>query len=174
MRYFVTGASGWIGSASVAELLSRGHEVVGLARSDESAAKVEAAGATAVRGGLTDLDVLRAAASDSDGVLHLGFVHDFSRFEESGRIERAAVEAFGEVLAGSDRPLVVASGFAGYGLDRPIVESDPNPTSGPDAPRGGSENLALSFAADGVRSAVVRFAPTVHGAGDHGFMSVLA
>ncbi|AYF96925.1 SDR family oxidoreductase [Protaetiibacter intestinalis] len=176
MKVFVTGASGWIGSAAVAELLERGHEVAALARSDASAAAVEAAGARAVRGELTDVEVIRRAAGDADGVVHLGFVHDFTNYEASGRIERAVVEAYGEALAGSDRPLVIASGLAGFGvLGRPIVESDVSGWIGPDAPRGGSEQLALSFAERGIRSVSVRFAPTVHGVGgDHGFMARLA
>ncbi|TXK19762.1 SDR family oxidoreductase [Homoserinibacter sp. GY 40078] len=174
MRIFVTGATGWIGSASVAELLSRGHEVVGLARSDESASKLQAAGAAAVRGELTDLEVLHSAAAESDGVLHLGFVHDFDRHHESGLIERAAVETIGEALVGSDRPFVMACGLAGYALGRPITEQDATPFSGPDAMRGGSEQLALSFAERGVRSVAARFAATVHGPGDFGFVRVLA
>jgi len=175
MRVFVTGASGWIGSAVVDELVADGHDVLGLARSDASAAKVEAAGATVVRGDLDDLDSLRAGAEQSDAVIHLAFKHDFDNFAASGVAERAAVEAFGEVLEGSGRALLLASGTAIPGLGRPLTEADASPFSGPDAMRGGSEALAVSFVERGIRPVAMRFAPTVHGAGgDHGFVAVLA
>ncbi len=173
MRVFVTGASGWIGSAVVSELLGAGHEVVGLARSEESATAVRSAGAAVQRGSLDDLDSLRAGAEHADGVVHLGFKHDFSDMAGAARTERAAIELFGDVLAGSDRPLLFASGVAGLTPGRVLTERDANPSSGPDAPRGGGENLALSFAERGVRSVSLRFAPTVHGQGDHGFTSVI-
>ena len=173
MRVFITGASGWIGSAVTDELLANGHEVVGLARSDESAAGIVAKGADVVRGTLTDLDVLRDAASASEAVVHLGFVHDFANFAESGRIERAAVHIFGETLTESDRPLLLASGVA-FPRGRALTEEDASTLVGPDAPRGGSEALALEFADRGVRSVGVRFSPTVHGQGDHGFIATIA
>ncbi|PJI93310.1 nucleoside-diphosphate-sugar epimerase [Luteimicrobium subarcticum] len=175
MRYFVTGATGWIGSAVTAELLAAGHQVVGLARSDASAAKLTALGAEALPGTLTDLDVLRDAAAASDGVLHLGFVHDFDHFAESGRIERAVVQTFADTLTGSDRPFLLASGVAGLAPDRVATEHDhvPEAFTGPDAPRGGSEALALEYADKGVRVVPLRFAPTVHGPGDHGFTARL-
>ena len=174
MNIFVTGASGWIGSASVAELLATGHQVVGLARSDASAAVIEAQGATAVRGTLADLDTLREQASAADGVLHLGFVHDFSDYQAAGRIERDAIETFGDALAGTGKPLLFASGVAGQSAPgRASTEEDASPFTTPDAPRGGAEPLALGFADRGIRPVALRFAPTVHGAGDHGFMAVL-
>ncbi|MHC5794904.1 SDR family oxidoreductase [Lacisediminihabitans sp. FW035] len=173
MRVFVTGASGWIGSAVVPELIAAGHEVVGLARSDESAASVAAAGAAVVRGGLDDLDVLRTAAAASDGVIHLGFKHDFSDMAGAGRTERAVIESIGHTLVGSDRPFLFASGVAGLAPGRVATERDAVPWSGPDAPRGGAEALAFDYAGRGVRPVALRFAPTVHGEGDHGFISTI-
>ena len=173
MRVFVTGASGWIGSAVVPELLAAGHHVVGLARSDDAAAAVTAAGAQARRGSLDDLESLRAGAEDSDGVIHLAFKHDFSDYAGAGRTERAAVETLGTALEGTDRPFLFASGVALIAPGRVATERDPAPMSGPDSPRGGSEELALGYARRGVRPVSLRFAPTVHGAGDHGFVSTL-
>jgi len=175
MRIFITGASGWIGSAVTAELLDRGHDVVGLARNDDSAARIVAAGAIAHPGSLDDLDSLRAGASDSEGVIHLGFKHDFSDYAASGRTERAVVEALGDVLAGSGRPLLIAAGVAGIAPGRLATELDATEHTGPDSMRGGSEHLVLSFADRGIRALSARFSPTVHGTGgDHGFVSVLA
>ncbi len=175
MRVFVTGASGWIGSAVVAELLESGNEVVGLARSDDSAAKIAAAGAEPLRGSLDDLAGLRTAAESADGVVHLGFKHDFSDMAGAGRTERAVLEAFGDVLEGTGKPFVFASGVAGLAPGRVLTEADASPHSGPDSPRGGSEHLALSFADRGIRPVSARFSPTVHGTGgDHGFIAVLA
>ncbi|MFD1715277.1 SDR family oxidoreductase [Amnibacterium flavum] len=173
MQVFVTGASGWIGSAVVAELIGRGHSVTGLARSDRAASIIDTLGASVRRGSLDDLDGLRAGAEESDGVVHLGFNHDFSDYAGAGRTERAVVDAFGEVLRGSDRPLLIAAGLAGFAVRRPAIETDRPEASGPDSPRGGSEGLALSFADRGVRSISSRFAPTVHGEGDHGFVAEL-
>ena len=173
MRVFVTGASGWIGSAVVSELLANGHQVLGLARTDATAAAVEAAGATAHRGDLDDLDSLRAGAAATDGVIHLAFKHDFSDFAGAGRSERAAVEAIAETLVGTDKPLLVAAGIAMLAPGRVLVETDVSPAVGRDAPRGGSERFALDYADRGVRSVGLRFAPTVHGEGDHGFVSTI-
>ncbi|GAA1709638.1 SDR family oxidoreductase [Kribbella yunnanensis] len=174
MRVFVTGASGWIGSATVDELLAAGHEVLGLVRSDSSAAAVTAKGAIAHRGDLDDLDSLRLGAADSDAVVHLANKHDWGNPAESDRAERAAVETMLDTLAGTDRPFVIANALSGIVEGRPVVETDPSPAVGPDSDRGGSENLALEAAVRGVRSAAVRFAPSVHGRGDWGFVTWLA
>lgn len=173
MRVFVTGASGWIGSAVVPELLSAGHTVVGLARSDASAAALEAVGAQAHRGSLDDLASLKAGAAESDGVIHLAFKHDFSDYQGAGRTERAAIETLAGELEGSDRPFLFASGVALLAPGRLATERDVSPYSGPDAPRGGAEPLAFGYAERGVRPVSLRFAPTVHGDGDHGFTAAL-
>ncbi|MDA8322976.1 MAG: SDR family oxidoreductase [Actinomycetota bacterium] len=174
MRVFVTGATGWIGSATVDELLAAGHEVTGLARSDASAAALRAKGAHVRRGTLDDLAAIRAGAEDADAAIHLANKHDFSDPAASSAAERAAVETIGTALAGSGRPFLLASGIGIPGLDRPAAETDPSPFHGPGSMRGGSENLALEFADQGVRPVSLRFPPTVHGAGDHGFIARIA
>jgi nucleoside-diphosphate-sugar epimerase len=173
MRAFVTGASGWIGSAVTDELLANGHEVVGLARSDEATAALEAKGAAAHRGSLDDLDSLALAAAAADGVIHLAFKHDFSDYAGAGRSERAAVQRMLDTLAGSDRPFLLASGLASGVAGRPLTEDDASPHHGADSLRGGSENLALEYANRGVRPVALRFSPTVHGMGDPGFTATL-
>jgi nucleoside-diphosphate-sugar epimerase len=171
MRVFVTGASGWIGAAVVSELLQSGHEVVGLARSDSAAAAVAALGAEVRRGELGDLDSLRAGAAASDGVVHLGYNHDFSQMEQAARADLEAITTIGTTLEGSDRPLVIASGTLGLAPGRVGTEQDlPEPSL---HPRVANADAAMSFAERGVRSVIVRFAPTVHGTGDHGFMATL-
>ena len=172
MRVFITGASGWIGSAVTDELLAHGHQVLGLARSAPSAEKLSAQGATIARGDLDDLESLRLGATQTDAVIHLGNKHDWDNPAESARAERAAVEAFLEVLAGTDKPFLLASGVAAP-LGRPLTEADPSPHVGPASLRGGSEALAMEHA-DRVRSVALRFPPTVHGVGDHGFIAYLA
>jgi nucleoside-diphosphate-sugar epimerase len=173
MRVFVTGASGWIGFATVDELVAAGHDVVGLARSDASAASLDAKGATVLRGDLDDLDSLRRGAADSEAVVHLANKHDWSNPVETARTERAAVEALAETLVGTDRPFAVASGVAGLTKGRPATEADPSTAVGPDSPRGGTENLALDYVDRGVRSIALRFAPTTHGMRDHGFVAAI-
>ncbi|RIX30170.1 NAD-dependent epimerase/dehydratase family protein [Amnibacterium setariae] len=174
MRVFITGASGWIGSATTASLLARGHQVVGAARSDASADRLERLGAEVRRTDLDDLDGLRAGALDADAVVHLANKHDFSDPVATNRAERDAVQTFVDALTGTDKPLLLASGLAGYRLGRPIAETDRIDARGPEAMRGGTENLVLDAAADGgLHGVSLRFAPTVHGAGDHGFIAFL-
>ncbi len=157
MRVFVTGATGFIGTALVQELLGTGHEVLGLTRSDMGAAALAKVGARAHRGSLDDLDSLRSGAAVADGVIHLAFIHDFSKFEENCEIDRRAIAALGSVLKGSDRPLVVTSGLALLAPGRAATEDD---RPAPNSPRA-SEAAALALAADGVNASVVRL-PQVH------------
>jgi nucleoside-diphosphate-sugar epimerase len=171
MRVFVTGASGWIGSATVRELLEDGHQVVGLARSDSAADAIAALGAEVRRGDLDDLDSLRAGAADSEGVVHLGYNHDFSRMEDAAKTDLQAIETIGAVLEGTNRPLVIASGTLGLAPGRVGTEDDRHP-AGTHARMANAE-ATLALADRGVRSSVIRFPPTVHGQGDHGFISVL-
>jgi len=181
MRIFVTGASGWIGSAVVPELLGAGHEVVGLARSEPSAQRLEAAGALVHRGDLDDAGGLAKAAADSDGVIHLAFQHEVAfggNFAAAGAVDRRAVEAMGAALADSDRPLVLASGLLGLAMGRVATENDglvPDAVirANPAGIRAATGLLALSLRGIGVRSSVLRLPPTVHGDGDNGFMATL-
>ena len=169
MKIFVTGASGFIGSAVVAELSGAGHHVVGLARSDSSADAVAAAGAEVHRGSLDDPDSLRQGAEISDGAIHLAFHHDFNDFANGADLDRRAIEALGDSLAGSDRPLVVAGGILWLSPGKTLTEDQLAP---PELPRF-SEAAVLGLTDRGVRTAVVRLPPSVHGEGDHGFVPQL-
>ena len=173
MRVFVTGASGWIGSAVVPELIGTGHQVLGLARSDSSAAAIAAAGAEVLRGDLDDLDTLRAGAASSDGVIHLAFIHDFTDLEASIGADRRAIETMGGALEGSGKPLVIASGTPAW-PGRVATERDDFAPGSPVAARGANALAALDLASRGVRSSVVGLPRTVHGDGDrHGFIARL-
>jgi nucleoside-diphosphate-sugar epimerase len=182
MRVFVTGASGWIGSAVVPELLNSGHQVVGLARSDESAKALLEAGVEVERGTLDDLDLLHAVASASDGVIHLAFKHELAfggDFLGAATADRKAVETFADALSGTDRPFVLASGLLGISPGQLVTERDGHVA--PDASRVGEGPLTrwataefvLSLASKGVRSSIVRLSPTNYGKGDNGFMATL-
>lgn len=181
MRVFITGASGWIGSAVVPELIEAGHRVVGLARSDASAEALAAAGAEVRRGSLDDLGVLREAAADADGVIHLAFKHDIAfsgDFQGATEADRRAIDAFGDALAGSGKPFVIASGLLGLAPGRLATERDglsPDPQAPSQGPGGRQDNAraTLALASRDVRPSVVRLPPTVHGAGDNGFMAAL-
>ncbi|WP_330177555.1 SDR family oxidoreductase [Streptomyces sp. NBC_01498] len=177
MRIFMTGASGWLGSAVVPELAEAGHRVTGLARSDVSAAALDAAGVEVVRGTLDDLAVLRDAAAGSDAVIHLAFKHDIAftgDFQGAAEADRRAVDTFGDALAGTDRPFVLASGVIGFAPGRVATERVvPSVDESPSAIRSATARAALALAARGVRSSVVRLAPTCHGDGDNGFLATL-
>lgn len=167
MKIFVTGASGWIASAAIPELLKAGHQVVGLARSDAAAARVAALGAEVCRGDLADTDALTEAAAASDGVIHLGYHHDFSQMAAAATLDRAAIDAFGSALEGTGKPLLFASGVLG------VSSEDDQPNLG-GHPRVSNALAATALADRGVRTVAVRFAPTVHGKGDYGFTAVVA
>ncbi|MEA5455075.1 SDR family oxidoreductase [Sinomonas sp. JGH33] len=170
MRIFVTGPSGWIGSALIPELIAAGHQVLGLARSQASAASVLDLGGEVLRADLSDLDALRAGAAECDGVVHLAFIHDFTDFEASVRADSAAISALGAALQGSGKPLAIASGTPAV-PGRLATERDRSTSNSPAAGREANAQALLAMADRGVRSVVVRLPRSVHGEGDrHGFL----
>jgi len=169
MHVFVTGATGWVGSAVVRELIGAGHQVTGLARSHDKAVALAAVGAQAILASLDDLDALHRAASMADAVIHTAFNHDFSKFAENAEQDRRAIETLGRALEGTQRPLLVTSGLARLAPGRAATEVDVPDASFPRK----SEAAARALAERGVRTATVRLAPTVHGLGEHGFVAML-
>lgn len=166
MKVFVTGASGFIGSAVVKELIAAGHQVIGLARSEESAKVVKNAGAEVLLGGLEDLDVLKQGASQADGIIHTAFIHDFTQYQKAGEVDRTAINTMGETILGTDKPIVVTSGMLGLPpIDGFITEE----SSAENSPRT-SEATALALAEKGVYTSVIRLPPSVHDKGDKGFI----
>ncbi len=171
MRVFVTGATGFIGSATVQELIKAGHQVLGLARSEASARALTAAGAQVQRGSLEDLESLKSGAAASEGVIHTGFIHDFTKFAENCAIDKRAIEAMGSVLAGTKKPIVITSGTALVSPGR-LATEDIIPPPNPHFPRV-SEHVADELVKQGVNASVVRLSPSCHGDGDHGFVPIL-
>jgi nucleoside-diphosphate-sugar epimerase len=172
MRVFVTGASGFVGSAIVQQLLQAGHQVLGLARTDSAAEALSKAGAEAHRGNLDDLESIQKGTAGCDAVIHTAFNHDFTRFKENCEHDRQVIRALGAALAGSDRPLVITSGVGLLNYGRLVTEND-IPAGSETIPRAASEEAAHTVAGQGVNAYIVRLPPTVHDRGDHGFVPMV-
>ncbi len=166
MKVFVTGASGFIGSAVVKELINAGHQVVGLARSEASAKAISDAGAEVLKGSLEDLESIKQGASLADGVIHTAFIHDFTQYAKANDTDKAAINAMGHALKGTDKPLVVTAGILGLPKTGEFVTEASISQHGPR----GSEPAALALASGGINASVVRLPPSVHGKGDKGFI----
>lgn len=172
MRVFVTGASGFVGSAIVKELLANGHQVLGLVRSEKATEQLAAGGAEVLLGDVNDTDIIRQGATGCDAVIHTAFNHDFSQFKANCEADRKVIETFGDALAGSGKPLVVTSGVGLLNYGRLVTEDDAIPGSDV-IPRAASEEAARAAAAKGVNAYAVRLPPSVHGQGDHGFVPII-
>jgi nucleoside-diphosphate-sugar epimerase len=172
MRVFVTGASGFVGSAIVKELITAGHQVLGLARSDNAADSIRKAGAQVLQGDVNDLSTLQKGTADCDAVIHTAFNHDFSKFKASCEADRKVIGTLGAALAGSDRPLIITSGIGLLNYGHTVTEDDVPPSS-ETVPRAASEEAATAAAAKGTKAYIVRLPPTVHGKGDHGFIPMI-
>ncbi len=173
MRVFVTGASGFVGSAIVKELLAAGHQVLGLVRSDKGAGQLAATGAEVLRGDVNDTGIIRHGAAACEAVIHTAFNHDFSQFKANCEADRKVIETFGEALTGTDKPLVITSGVGLLNYGRLVSEADTVPGGSDVIPRAASEEAARAASAKGVNVYIVRLPPSVHGAGDHGFVPIV-
>jgi len=173
MRVFVTGASGFVGSAIVKELSRNGHEVLGLVRSEKSAELLAASGATPLQGDVNDPEILRRGVTESDAVIHTAFNHDFSQFKANCEADRKVITTLGQALAGSGKPLVVTTGMGLLRYDRPVTEDDVLNAKSDEIPRAATDEAANAVAAQGVDVYLVRLPPSVHGAGDHGFVPMI-
>lgn len=173
MRVFVTGASGFVGSAIVKDLINAGHQVLGLVRSEKGAAQINAAGANVLLGDVNDLDAIRSGANACDAVIHTAFNHDFSQYKANCEADRKVIQAFGDALTGTDKPLVVTSGVGLLNFDRLITEDDELQAGADVIPRAATDEAAKAVAAKGVDVYIVRLPPSTHGEGDHGFVPML-
>ncbi|KAJ6013549.1 hypothetical protein N7540_008140 [Penicillium herquei] len=173
MHVFITGAAGFVGQAVVQELLDNGHTITGLARSEKSAETLQAKGVNVIRGSIEDVECLKQAANEADGVIHLAFDHDFTKFAENAKVERDAIFSMADALAGTNKPFVLTSGIMGLPMGQVGTEDTPVETNSAFGARTATEQEALNFASKGVRISYVRLSPTTHGDGDKGFVSAM-